>query len=159
MKFLDIRKFFDTMNYKTALIESYKSGLTGKYWRLYRNINAQKECIPHTPLGECGKIDVHEVFVQGSSDAMLMAWNVVDSYNKSSPDSLTFDPVCCTEGVEIPRLGFVDDLLELSRSVFETQVSCVSDEVFENQHRIDWKPIKCKVMPMNIQIEEEIIWP
>ncbi len=113
--------------------------------------------LPHTPLGECGKIDVHEVFVQGSSDAMLMAWNVVDSYNKSSPDSLTFDPVCCTEGVEIPRLGFVDDLLELSRSVFETQVSCVSDEVFENQHRIDWKPIKCKVMPMNIKIEEETI--
>ena len=152
LKFLDIRKFFDTMNYKSALIEAYKSGISGKYWRLYRNLNAEKTCTPCTPLGECGEISVDEVFVQGSSDAMLMAWNMVDSYNKGDMDMI--DPVCCTEGVEIPRLGFVDDLLEFSRSIFETQVSCVSDEVFQNQHRITWKPVKCKILPMNIKIEE-----
>ena len=153
MKFLDIRKFFDTMNYKTALIEAYKSGLKGKFWRIYKKINAQKLCVPQTPLGACGEIDVEEVFVQGSSDAMLMAWNLVDSYNKPAPGSLSLDPVFCVEGVEIPRLGFVDDLMELSRSVIETKVSCVADEVFENQHRIEWKPVKCKIIPMNVEIE------
>ena len=118
-------------------------------------MNAEKKCVPHTPIGECGQIDVKEVFVQGSSDAMLMAWNMVDSYNKGNNDA--FDPVCCTEGVEIPRLGFVDDLLEFSRSIFDTQVSCVSDEVFQNQHRITWKPVKCKVLPLNIKVGEDQI--
>ena len=155
LKFLDIRNFFDTMNYKSALIEAYKSGVSGKYWRLYRNLNAEKTCTPCTPLGECGEISVDEVFVQGSSDAMLMAWNLVDSYNKRN--IIMIDPVCCTEGVEIPRLGFVDDLLEFSRSIFETQVSCVSNEVFQNQHRITWKPVKCKILPMNIKIEDDKI--
>ena len=155
LKFLDIRKFFDTMNYKTCLIEAYKSGVKGKFWRIYKNINAKKVCIPQTPLGVCGELDVEEVFVQGSSDAMLMAWNVVDAYNKPAPGSLAFDPVFCVEGVEIPRLGFVDDLLELSRSILETQISCVSDEVFENQHKIEWKPVKCKVIPHNIEIKED----
>ncbi len=133
LKFLDIRKFFDTMNYKTALIEAYKSGLKGKSWRMYKAINEEKVCIPSTPLGDCGEIKIQQVFVQGSSDAMLMAWNMVDSYNKAVPGSLTFDPVFCVEGVEIPRLGFVDDLLEFTRTIDETHISCVSDEVFENQ--------------------------
>ena len=113
LKFLDIRKFFDTMNYKTALIEAYRSGIKGKYWRIYKSINEIKKCTPYTPLGECGEIDVKEVFVQGSSDAMLMAWNLVDALNKKDCDS--FDPICCVEGVELRRLGFVDDLLELAR--------------------------------------------
>ena len=36
--------------------------------------------------------------------------------------------------VEIPQVGFVDDLLELARSIAETQITCVSDEVFERQN-------------------------
>ena len=93
------------------------------------------------------------MFNQGSSDAMLMAWNLVDSLNKKEPESLTFDPVCCVEGVEIPRLGFVDDLLELTRSIAETEISCVNDEVFEKQHCLLFKQIKCKVILMNLVIE------
>ena len=45
LKFLDIRKFFDTMNYKSALIEAYKSRVKGRYWRMYKNINSFKQCI------------------------------------------------------------------------------------------------------------------
>ena len=84
----------------------------------------------HTSFGEYGQIDANDVFVQGFSDAMLMAWNMVDFYSKANNEAV--DPVCCTEGVEIPGLGFVDDLLEFSRSIFDTQISCVSDEVFQN---------------------------
>ena len=159
LKFLDIKKFFDTMNYKTALIEAYRSGLKGKYWRIYKNINEMRTCTPYTPLGECGDIKVNEIFVQGSSDAMMMAWNMVDSLNKKAPDSdtLAFDPVCYIEDVEIPRLGFVDDLLETARSIVETQISCVTDEVFEKQHRILYKPSKCKVILMNMKNEGDSI--
>ena len=153
-KFLDIRKFFDTMNYKTALIEAYKSGLDAKYWRVYKNINAYKTCIPYTPLGECGELEVNRVFVQGSSDAMLMAWNLVDSINKDIRGPVGCQPNFYVEGVAIPRLGFVDDLLEMTRTIFNTQVSCVSNEVFERKHCIDYKPSKCKLMTMNVKIPE-----
>ena len=112
-KFLDIRKFFDTMNYKSALIEAYKSGIKSQYWRMYRSLNGYKQCIPYTPLGQCGEIDVKEVFVQGSSDAMLMAWNLVDSVNKDIRGPFSCEPVFYVEGIKIPRLGFVDDLLEM----------------------------------------------
>ena len=155
MKFLDIRKFFDTMNYKTALIEAYKSGIKGNYWRIYKSINEIKKCTPYTPLGECGEIDVKEVFVQGSSDAMLMAWNLVDGLNKKECDS--FDPICCVEGVEIRRLGFVDDLLELARGILETQISCISDEIFEKQNCLLYKPSKCKVMLQNLVESGDVI--
>ena len=31
LKFLDVTKFFDTMNYKKCLIEAHQSGVTGRY--------------------------------------------------------------------------------------------------------------------------------
>ena len=151
LKFLDIRKFFDTMNFKTALIEAYKSGIKGKYWRIYKSINERKTCTPYTPLGDCGEIDVEEVFVQGSSDAMLMAWNLVDGLNKKSGESIAFDPICYVEGVEIPRCGFIDDLLEVARGVVETQISCITDEVFEKQNCLLFKPSKCKIILQNLK--------
>ena len=32
LKFLDVEKFFDSMNYKLALIEAYNNGVDGRYW-------------------------------------------------------------------------------------------------------------------------------
>ena len=84
LKFLDVTKFFDTMNYKKCLIEAYKSGIKGQYWKLYASMNERKRCTPVTPLGECPAINVDEVFLQGSCDAMIMAWNLVDAINKST---------------------------------------------------------------------------
>ena len=58
IEFLDIEKFFDSMNYKLALIESYKNGVSGRYWQSYKTINASKRCIPYIPSGRCSTIDV-----------------------------------------------------------------------------------------------------
>ena len=87
-------------------------------------MNVNNVYIPYTPLGEGRQIDVNEVFVQGSSDAMLMAWNLVDEINKENQD--VYDPVISIEGVSIPRLVFVDDLLEMARTFMDTNVETVS---------------------------------
>ena len=39
IKFMDVQKFFDTMNFRKALIEAHISGLTGKAWKMYASIN------------------------------------------------------------------------------------------------------------------------
>ena len=69
LKFLDVEKFFDSMNYKLALIEAYKNGVDGRYWQCYKTLNAKKSCIPFIPSGSLTPIDVNNVFVQGSCDA------------------------------------------------------------------------------------------
>ena len=155
LKFLDVKKFFDTMNFKKCLIEAYKSGLTGKYWNMYQAINKFKECVPYTPLGNCKTIEVNRVFVQGSSDAMLMAWNLVDAINKKEDD--VYDPVFIIEEISVPRLLFVDDVLEMARSVADTNINTISNEVFEKENRIEYKPIKCKLMPSNTCCEENSV--
>ena len=150
LKFLDVTKFFDMMNYRKCMIELFKSGVTGKFWRLYKLMNEFKVCVPHTPMGETGVIQVKEVFVQGSSDAMLMAWNLMDSVNKSSDFN---DPVFIIEGIKIPRILFVDDILQMLRSVADLKASLVDDEVIEKVNRFDFKPSKCKVMFQNCEPE------
>ena len=154
LKFLDVRKFFDTMNFKKCLIEAYKSGINGKLWNMYKAINEFRNCIPYTPLGECKNIEMNEIFVQGSSDAMLMAWNLVDSINKGKSD--VYDPVFIVDGIAIPRILFVDDILEMTRSVIDTIINTVSNEVFEKENRFEFKPSKCKMMGINCAEELNI---
>ena len=97
---------------------------------------------------------MNEVFVQGSRDAMLMAWNLVDSINKGESD--VYDPVFIVDGIAIPRILFVDDILEMTRSVLDTIINTVSNEVFEKQNRFDFKPSKCKTMGINCAEELNI---
>jgi hypothetical protein len=47
IKFLDVEKFFDSMNFKKAMIEVYQSGVRGRHWQCYKTINEKKTCIPH----------------------------------------------------------------------------------------------------------------
>ena len=160
LKFLDVAKFFDTMNYKKCMIEAHESGIIGRYWKLYAAINKRKRCSPVTPLGTCPDINVEEVFLQGSCDAMIMAWNLVDSINKSED---VLDPVVVIDGVEIPRTLFVDDILEIIKSFIDLNTTIIGNETFEKTNRIHFKPCKCKVMcsncvpPDDIKMNEAIL--
>jgi hypothetical protein len=144
IKFMDVQKFFDTINFKKALLDAYLSGIVGKAWNLYDVNNKSKTCIPRTPLGTGIPINVSEVFVQGSTDAVLMGWNTMDRRNKKKRD--VFDPVLVVEGIDLLGLTFVDDILEMMRTVEDVETSLVSDEVFEKENRLLFKPSKCKIM-------------
>ena len=63
IKFLDVEKFFDSMNYKLALIEAYKNGVDGRHWQTYKVSNSSKICIPRIPSGDCSPIEIENVFV------------------------------------------------------------------------------------------------
>ena len=153
LKFLDVTKFFDTMNYKKCLIEAYKSGIKGQYWKLYASMNERKRCTPVTPLGECPTINVDEVFLQGSCDAMIMAWNLVDAINKSTD---VYDPVVVFDGIEVPRTLFVDDILEIVKSFVDLDVTLIGNEIFEKINRIFFKPCKCKLICSNCSPSDDI---
>ena len=128
------------MNYKKCLIEAFKSGIKGKNWKLYKSINEKTICKPYTPLGECPELLVKEVFLQGSCDAMIMAWNLMDAMNKTESD--VYDPVMIIDGVSIPRTLFVDDVLELIRDNDDLRVSISADETIEKTNRTEYKPSK-----------------
>ena len=96
-------------------------------------------------------IEVSEVFLQGSCDAMIMAWNLVDAVNKSQ---YFLDPVVVINGVKIPRILFVDDMLEIIKSFAELKISNVGNEVFERTNRVELKPCKCKAICKNCIPEE-----
>ena len=153
LKFLDVTKFFDTMNFKKCLIEAYQSGIKGQYWKLYASINERKKCTPVTPLGECPGISIDEVFLQGSCDAMIMAWNLVDAINKSND---VYDPVVVIDGVEIPRTLFVDDILEIIKDFFDLDITIVGNETFEKINRVCFKPSKCKLICCNCTPPDKI---
>ena len=107
---------------------------------------------PFTPLGEAPKIEVNEVFLQGSCDAMIMAWNLVDVINKKEKDFM--EPVVVIDGIKIPRVLFVDDIMELTKSFYDLRISNVGNESFERANRVDFKPVKCKAICMNCEPEE-----
>ena len=147
LKFLDVEKFFDSINFKKSLIEAYLCGVRGRFWQCYKNINQKRHCIPHIPSGECSKIEMNEVFVQGSCDAVLMAWPIMDAESKKGND--TFSMNCCFEGIPINQISFVDDLIEFTKSVKNTEERNISNETFEKKTRLNFKTSKCKIVVTN----------
>ena len=150
-KFMDVEKFFDSMNFHRCMIDLHRSGIKGGYWKAYESINEHKTCVPVIPSGPCSKIGVKDVFVQGSSDAVLMAWNHMDSLNKKERD--VWSKSCIVQGVELDALTFVDDILELIKTKLDLILSSARSEIFQDETRLKFKPPKCKIMIMN-QIEE-----
>ena len=147
LKFLDVEKFFDSMNYKLALIEAYRNGVDGRFWQTYKTINSRKVCIPYTPSGKCSPIEVEDLFEQGSCDAVLVAWPLMDSDSKRPGDCFTSE--FCVEGISVNRMSFIDDLIGLNLSIEMANDSSIRSEVFEKKTRLNFKVCKCKVMPMN----------
>ena len=154
IKFLDVEKFFDSMNFKKSLIEAYCCGVKGRFWQCYKVINERKQCIPFVPSGECSPIEMHEVFVQGSCDAVLMAWPLMDAESKKVNDPFTTD--CCIDGIPINKLSFVDDMIEFNKSEEGTNERSISNEIFEKKTRLNLKTSKCKILPMNVKKISEL---
>ena len=144
IEFLDVEKFFDSMNFKKALIEAYASGVRGRSWQCYKTINEKKVCVPSIPSGKCTPIEVQNIFAQGSCDAVLMAWPLMDVDNKRPNDP--FCTNCCIEGIPINQLSFVDDLAQFTKNTDETKKRNIGNEVFEKRNRLHYKVPKCKLV-------------
>ena len=155
LKFMDIEKFFDSMNFEHALVEAYRNGVDGRSWQLYKTINSRRTCIPHIPSGKCQPINMEKVFVQGSCDAVLVAWPLMDSDSKRIGDC--FSNEFCVDGICINRMTFVDDLIGFNSSLILADESMVDSEVFEKKSRLKYKVSKCKVMPMNVKTHGVVI--
>ena len=126
IKFMDVQKFFDSMNFRKALIDAFLCGLKGKAWKMYDILNKFKTCIPSTPLGDGNELDMDEVFVQGSTDAVLMAWNTMDMRNKR--EKTRFDTGFVIEGIELSGITFIDDIVEFARTEEEILERIVDDD-------------------------------
>ena len=146
-KYMDVEKFFDSMNFHKCMVDLYGSGVGGKYWKAYENINKNMVCVPVIPSGPCKEIDVQNVFVQGSSDAVLMAWNHMDSLNKKEKNS--WSKRCSIHGVDLDALTYVDDIFEVVKTQYDLLLSSARSEVFQKETRLNFKPPKCKIMVMN----------
>ena len=153
IKFLDVEKFFDSMNFKLGLIQAYLSGVRGRFWQSYKVGNERKTCVPHIPSGACNPINIENVFVQGSCDAVLVAWPLMDAYSKRRRDG--FSTNFYIEDIQLNRLSFVDDLILFAtvEGVLDKTVDC---EVFEKASRLKFKISKCKIMPMNTKVVTDI---
>ena len=143
------------MNYKLALIEAYRNGVTGRDWQCYKTINSSKKCVPHISSGKCSPIEVKNVFVQGSCDAVLVAWPMVDADSKRGGDCFTTD--FYIEGININKMSFIDDLIGFNESISVANESNISYTVFERKTRLKFKVSKCKGMTMNCRKKESVV--
>ena len=90
---------------------------------------------------------MEEVFVQGATDAVLMAWNTMDMRNKR--EKSRYDPGFVIEGIDLSGITFIDDIVEFARTAEEMFERLIDDEVFQRSNRLKFKPSKCKILLIN----------
>ena len=129
--------------------------MDGRFWQSYKTINNYGVCIPHLPSGKCSPIEVENLFVQGSCDAVLVAWPLMDADSKKEGDCFSAD--FCIEGIVVNRISFVDDLMGLNASIEIANDSSIRSEVFQKKTRLKFKVPKCKAITMNCKNPGEIV--
>ena len=90
---------------------------------------------------------MENIFVQGSCDAVLVAWPMVDAESKKVDDCFATD--FYIEGICVNRMSFMDDLIGFNGSISVANEANVSYMVFERKTRLKFKVCKCKGMTMN----------
>ena len=58
---------------------------------------------------------MENIFDQGSCDAVLVAWPLMDAESKRKKDCFSSDYFI--EGINLSQMSFVDDLIEFSENV------------------------------------------
>ena len=87
---------------------------------------------------------MENIFDQGSCDAVLVAWLLMDAESKRKKDCFSSDYFI--EGINLSQMSFVDDLIEFSANVENSNERSVTSEVFEKKTRSKFKMSKCKTM-------------
>ena len=69
--------------------------------------------------------------MQGSSDAVLAAWNHMDSFNKKKKDVSSKN--CTIQGIDFDSLMFIDDIAEVCKAQLDVLLSSARLEVFQDE--------------------------
>ena len=115
--FYDVRQCFDSLWVSKTLLDLYRNGIQDNTLNLLFEASKQAKISIKTPVGMSEESLIKEIIMQGETFSSIMCTSTMDRISQEC----TLKPYKYREAVDIPKLGFVDDLVDIQPCGKETE--------------------------------------
>ena len=109
MVFYDVRQCFDSLWMEKTLIDLSKNGIKNDFLNLIYEASKSARIKVKTPVGNTVEKEIEELVMQGESVSSIMCTSSMDRMSKECKEPA----YKYRDEVEVPKLGFVDDLIDV----------------------------------------------
>ena len=151
---MDLSKAFDKMVLKNIMVNLWNAEIRGRIWRTILKINEYAKLTVSTPFGNTEEFTSNEILKQGSVLASTLAAMHIDDINKyfGNENLGTY-----YGEIKIENLLFQDDIVRFEDNEDGLNKANIILEIFENINKMEFHPLKTKVLKINTKSEKEII--
>ena len=114
--FRDIKECFDSLWTKKTLLDLHKNGIDSNLLNVMDEMTKEVKIKIKTPVGITEEIVIRDVILQGETLSSILCTNTMDrTSNECKLETFKYK-----EKVIIPKMGFVDDILDVTKCGNET---------------------------------------
>ena len=109
--FTDVSQCFDSLWTQKTLLDLYANGVKSNMLNLIHELSKNARIVIKTPIGNTEQGNIENIIMQGETLSGILCTSTMD---KTAKDSKTKSLLYRGE-VSVPRLGFVDDILDMNK--------------------------------------------
>ena len=140
--FYDVRQCYDSLWVERTLFDLYKNGVQNNFLNLIYEACKSADISIKTPVGNTDIQQIKNIIMQGETLSSILCTNTMDRMSSDCHlEDYKYKNI-----VEIPKLGFVDDLVDIKKCGQQTREmnSYTNEEM--NRRKLQLAPDKCKRM-------------
>ena len=115
--FYDVTQCYDSLWVERCLLDMFDNGVSSNLLNLIYELSKKANISIKTPVGESDEKEINDVIMQGETLSGIICTNSMDKMNKDCK----LEPLKYRESVSIPKLGYVDDTVDITECGRETE--------------------------------------
>ena len=115
--FYDISQAFDSLWAEHTLLDSFENGIRNNLLNVMHEMSRKAYIHVKTPVGEAESKEIEDTIMQGKSVSSILCTNSMDKISKDCP----LKTYVYRENIKVPKMGFVDDLVDITKCGNETK--------------------------------------
>ena len=137
--FSDIRTCFDSLWTGKSLLDLYENGVKSSLLNLIHEMSKNARIRVKTPVGLTDLAPVVDIFFQGETLSSIICTSTMDKISKDDKN----EHFKYRNEVEIPKLGFIDDLLDINKCGMQTKEVQEYTRMEVNKRKLQLNEDKC----------------
>ena len=115
--FYDVTQAYDSLWMEHSLLDLFETGVRTNAINILHELNKTAKIQVKTPVGLTDEKEVEDVIMQGETISSIVCTTTIDKVTRDCK----LPPHKYKEAVDIPKLGFVDDILDITKCGEETE--------------------------------------
>ena len=143
--FYDLAQAYDSLWVSHTLVDLFENKVDTNLLNIIHELSKNNKISIKTPVGISDSKEIEDTIMQGETISSILCTSTMDKVSKESP----IETIKYKKEVDIPQLGFVDDVMDVKKCGKETVMMNELTRSDINERRLQFSADKC--VRMHIQ--------